>query len=499
MPSNEIKALRQQGKLKEALSMALDEYKASPEDRWCKINLAWVYDSFCKEDAERGDTDSFERHYQLIVDLKIMDNESMLCNALCWRFRSLIAHIKLPAEKYPSLCERLFQMVQQLYPDKPGEAYSVLYKSFYHIREGWNGYTTFCDWWGFDNFREEDYQCETLPNGRHMSISLVEEAYLSYSKALIQNNSSEAIRSFIPRLDELAEKHPEMIYLGYYKGKLLLALGEKGESVLKTLLPFIRQKKNEFWAWQLLAEVLKEEEENALACLFRATHCKTKESFLVKVRIELAKLLMKREDYPKAKYQIEKYIEERKRNASSLSFDVRCITNESWYNSTQSSPNVDIDYMAITDKLIFSDIPETIGVVTYVNRKCMMATVIYAPQKEAYFKYDKSLREIKAGDFLAIRFDKTEENGYFVPLSVTMTVKRPSNEFYRENIKGIVTLNEKKTVGFLRGKNAHNSFISPTLLSSLVLSEGDEIQAAIVLQYNKKADKWQWACISISK
>jgi len=67
----------------------------------------------------------------------------------------------------------------------------------------------------------------------------------------------------LPKLEELIKRHPEYQYPPYYKAKLLLALGNE-ENALSAFLPFAIQKRNEFWVWELLAEICSTDKDKQL-------------------------------------------------------------------------------------------------------------------------------------------------------------------------------------------------------------------------------------------
>lgn len=126
--------------------------------------------------------------------------------------------------------------------------------------------------------RQEDYVPFINAKGQKC-MTLAERVYIAYSKTLLKKNDLGKIEEFLPKLGELIEAHPEMLYSGYFCGKLLLALGSNDDEALKVVMPFAQKKSTEFWVWQLLSDVFKDDSEKQLACLLRAVHCKTQESF----------------------------------------------------------------------------------------------------------------------------------------------------------------------------------------------------------------------------
>src|SRR5205085_144621 len=89
----------------------------------------------------------------------------------------------------------------------------------------------------------------------------------------------------------------------FFKAKLQLSAGD---AALPTLLPVVRQKSGDFWAWNLLAETLEPTDSPAaLACLYRASTCGSEEKFLGKLRLKLARLLANTQP-GEARWQLER-------------------------------------------------------------------------------------------------------------------------------------------------------------------------------------------------
>ncbi len=112
-------------------------------------------------------------------------------------------------------------------------------------------------------------------------MSIAEQAYIAYAKHLLPKQSPYGIEfnrnkveEFLTQLDSIIDKHPEYQYPPYFKAKLLLALGDK-EDTLNAILPFARKKRNDFWVWQLLGETLNENPDIEFACYCKALSCKS--------------------------------------------------------------------------------------------------------------------------------------------------------------------------------------------------------------------------------
>ncbi len=168
-----------------------------------------------------------------------------------------------------AVLDRLFHQISALSFPKPTASYSFLLKAFQKSNKTWLGYQAFVEWWGIENLMPEDYLSEVMPDGKS-SMALAEQVAIAYARKLTEAPVvKEKIEAFMPVLDQLIHDHPEYQYPPYYKGKLLLAIGDK-ENVFSAFLPFARKKQTEFWIWDMLAETFLKTDIRYAACLCRA-------------------------------------------------------------------------------------------------------------------------------------------------------------------------------------------------------------------------------------
>ena len=506
MTGIDIKRLRQEGKLDEALKMAKEELEVSPSDEWAKKNLAWVYDSYCKKYAEEGNYQAFIDTVCVLIDLGVNESDQMLIRSMGWRFRSMLSSIERIGDSNGRIqvLDRIFDLARQFYFEKPSETYSVLFKAFLKYKDAWPTFKSFCEWWDFDNFRQEDYVCEVYSSGKKESFCLVERSYIAYAKCLMQENPSEldTIRTFLPKLEALAESHPEMDYPGYFAGKLMLVLNEKGDDIVSTIRPFVRKKKNEFWAWQLLAEAVEKDNRDLyLACLLRAIKCRTKDEFLVRIRLKLVEELVNRKVYDLAAMQLRLYCKTKLSNNSTWQppGEIRSYLEQAWYKKYQSSQleNIPLDYMALTNNVLFGDMPEQRCIVSFVNSDKQMVTVVYGYEKEGFFKYDSSMRP-QIGMELSIRVQDISKDGYMKIFSsrVSSESMRPNLDYFRET-EGFVIYNQNKNIYSFKAGDIV-CFIPPHFVEKHLLEKGQTRRAQILYSYNKKKEMWMWKLIGIA-
>ena len=496
MAFKQVMEMRKNGNQTEAYEMALNDYQQTPDDIWAKRALSWCLFDTLKANASHAQNDVFISKLSEVKELDIPADEEMFWNNIVWPISAFVRDCS--GKGLCSELTTLFDAIRDFPFVKQSKEYSVLLNAFMTAKEEWEGFVAFCDWWSFDNFRKEDYECEVLPNGKKMPISLVESAYIAYAKRLMIDREKDAITAFIPKLQELAEQNPKMQYPSYYVGKLLLATGGDKQEAVKTLLPFVRKKQSNFWAWQLLAEAFDDEEEKQIACLLRAVHCNTSEQYLVKVYWALAKTFKRLHYYVDARLYLDKYCRVRTEGRANIPQEILNMLCESWYTgATGQNPTYIIDYMTITNDLIYSNTPEVEAVVSFVNKNKKMVTVIYGKKKEGFFKYDRFVKNLNNGDRLIIRIQEMSSDGFMKILSLKISDVTVASD-YCKTVTGYVTSNLAMTAFYLIS-DKESYFIPANIVNNKNrLINGKKASAIVLYSYNKKKEKWMWSCVNLS-
>lgn len=282
------------GQVQAAYDLAKTDLTAMPSDVWNQRAVAWALYYMIKADSEIGDYAKLLEH---IDELKSLDqltiaHDSMIFDNVQFQIANFVKnHVFLTDIEASSKLSTLFSKLKD-YEFKPSFGHSFLLQAILKF-ENWHEMSDFFDWWNLDNLTTKDYEPYINPKGQKM-MTLAERAFIANSKALLRLNDLGRIEEFLPKLDNLMNNHKEMMCPGYFYGKLLLALGSNSDEALKVIIPFARKKATEFWVWQLLSDVFTDDEHKQLACLLRAVHCRTQETFLGKVHIKLANLYIKR-------------------------------------------------------------------------------------------------------------------------------------------------------------------------------------------------------------
>ncbi len=477
------------GNVVDAYEMAKADLNAFPQDIWAQRKMGWALYYSLKSDIENKDNVTFYVHIEELMNLNLLtvSADSLIFENVLWKLAEYIKNI--PIDNIQEI-DKLFSLFNK-YTFNPSKGYSYLLKSCWRF-ETWEHLVDFFEWWNLDNLLPEDYKQLELDNKQKI-MPLAEQAYIAYSKALLKLNDKEKIREFLPKIEKLMEDHPEMMYPGYFCGKLMLAIDTEKGDALNAVMPLVRKKQSEFWIWQLLSEIYKEDIETCLACLLRAVHSRAQEKFLGKVRIKIASIYLSRKDYARAKCHIEQMKQCYMKEGWRLPYEVQNWTRESWMLNAAVDKSDSIDYKRITDTILLNGTNKSIAIVTAINTVTKRVAIIYGEKKRAMVKF-RNL-DIKEGTLLNI---------YWIPVpkgSINIIKAELFNDdiincTYIKRISGSVLKSTNNSFAFVKAQNI-SCYIHPKKVEKYNLKGGEMVTILAAYNYNKREEEWSWVCISV--
>jgi hypothetical protein len=502
MTFNEIKDLRKSGKLEEALIASNQALEANPDNIWNKRAAVWVYYDYLKKYSDPSSFDKFMYYLRRVESLNLQEDEFVVYDQVSWKVGSMVFALAREETLDDERINELFSVVSKFEIIGPSDGYSFLFKAFHKCFKDSESYIKFADWWGFFNFRQEDYEKEEF--GGKRNISVVERAYIAYSKQLLAGTSQDAfgmirtpdqekIKVFMPLLDRVIDEHTEYQYPLYYKVKLMMIDGNT-KDVLSTFIPFAKRKQSDFWVWDLMADIFPEEEGLQFACYCKALSLNAPKEFVGKIRIKLAQLLIKDSRFLEAKTEIKAFISTYSAQKWKIPAQVITWTTSPWYETTEDRSNnrkLYAEYADKADEILYLNVPEEIVLVEFVNRNKHMINFVHDESRHGFFKYSGQLKDPQIGDLLKVRLRGNEQTGFQKLLTVKLVdqnTKIPAIKEFTGNIKVISPAN----FGFV-----DDVFLQPDMVRLEDLSDGQLVSGIAVLSYNKKKENWGWKAIEV--
>lgn len=164
--------------------------------------------------------------------------------------------------------------------------------------------------WNPDQFNDEDFDRQTGKDGKTYP-SLVEQVIQAASAEAAQSDRVDDCQFILPHVQAAMKRFPDNIWLKFNLTKLLRGIGRIDEA-LKLAVEFAREKASEYWAWELIGDLVPNDIDLRRSCYAKALSCSQDDNFVGKVRLKFAALL--EESHPaEARFDAERMIAHRAR------------------------------------------------------------------------------------------------------------------------------------------------------------------------------------------
>jgi len=379
--SKEVFAKRKEGNKEEAYNMAVELVKNNPHDDWNIKAFAYCLMDMIKIASSNSDINAVQNYLSTLNELKVDPSDDILTKSITRAnqfadpnqkiiieaknlskqgnhdqainlYRQALGKFPTNLELHESLGWELYRvgkgifsvekinasLAKQLlseYINLNNTRPSLLHSLFLRYADKLIGHENFSLiefllYWDLNNLTDEDFEPYKADNGK-IYKSIAEKVIQHAAKdALIRKNEHE-IKYILPFIEQVIETFSENFWLIYYKVKLLHELAAN-EQALEFSLLVVKNKIDQYWAWDLLGEVLLLiDKEKTFSCYCKALQCRAEEKFLVNVRIKFANLLLEKSMFNEAKYEIDKAIESREKEGWKLTDTLINFQNSEWY------------------------------------------------------------------------------------------------------------------------------------------------------------------------
>ena len=424
--AREVFSLRRSGKFEEAFTLASALYEAAPDEIWNIRALGWSIHDGLKTATKAGDTerakDLLDKFLQLPIGSEdddailretreywiqrlepIANGESIdnvvataasysksgkhvealtalhailakspknksIQSTLAWSIYRALKEARANDNRGVGSLDQMVLQYQRLDSvEKPSLIHSLMLREVAQIEAFRKSFIRFFKWWNPAYLRPEDFN-RYEPEGTGRSFdSLVEKVIRATYQSAKESRDKLEIRWAQEFVGEHMNRFPNQEWFKYYYGKLLVWAGDPLKA-REYILPILRRKQSEFWAWDCLASTYgPEDSELRMALLARALQCRTQDaSLLINVRQSLAELLLERGMLLEAAVEIHEVIKQREAKGWKLGEQLTGWQQEAWMLDSrrpQSNAHLYQTLAAAADDIVNEGLPEFEGVV----------------------------------------------------------------------------------------------------------------------------------------
>lgn len=352
--------------------------------------------------------------------------------------------------------------------------------------------------WDLQFLRPDDYQPFAKEGQNYPSLveRLVKALYRAVKIRPVEDEALWAANFVGQQL----KRFPEQEWFPFYYGRLL-TWSKQCEKARAYLLPILRQKQTEFWAWQALGGTLGEQASaQRMACLCRAMLCRVhKPEFLLHVREELAQLFLDHKQPAQAACEIREMVKIRKEHSWPIPALLQELQADERLKGIVAEDSNDAFYRQqapLADELLLEGLPVVPAVVTRVGqhddgKRFMVVSMWHKRQIVTACLQNnrfRTLKKVVPGDVLKLR---TGDDGRVVQAEFS---SEPALKELKQAFSGPLTIRDGNSFGFVA-----DCFVPPFLLGKAGVQHDDSVTVTAVRTIDKKHNRPGWQAVTLEK
>jgi tetratricopeptide (TPR) repeat protein len=465
--SNEIFALRKQGRAAEALELARKNHPRNATDIWFLRAYAWtLYD-----------------HAKKLID--------------AYEAKQLA-----PTALSSQLTPYMREFARIAGPLRRDSTFSQMLRLAGKASKDWREFLGFARWAGISDFAEEDKAAFVNDQGKS-----VDSLQRRYTRAICREVAAHAsdpqwdpelIGWGIDVLEQALQDDPNDQWLNYYQSKLHLARGESDQAI-KRLAPVLRRQSTAAWPWALLGEILEAARpDDALTCYAYSAQLAREEQEVAKVRIHLAQRLALVNRFNEAAKQAQLALQYREQHAFKVPQELQQLLASDWYqqavatNSLRPMPKVDAAARALLQELDRQSIRYIQGVIDHINVEKSLSYVATGASTGFGLPHRKFplIAELPPGTLVEVGC--TAPEGPPIDWRLSEAKALPG---LCETLSGSLERSEDKDFAFIR-TNREGIFVPPALAKAFTPGQKYDITCLAIRRVNKQG-KTGWRAVKV--
>jgi hypothetical protein len=323
-PNQEIAELRKEGRLEEAYLKAKEFLRESPDDKYLKFSFGWVLHDKIKALKSNTTQNSHEQTQSIAQEIRNL----------------LLEYRGLELERPDLLFSQLLIKIVKV--------------------ENLEWFSKFMLWAGLDSFRPEDLRKKTGEGETAFPPMIYDVAKKVAKTALDKEHEQQefAIDLLEKAITEGELDDNERQWLVYRKALLLVEL-ERPEEAQKLLVPIVRKKQSEFWAWSALAKAFEGSNPQMALSLYAKAFLQCKEQkFILKTCEGLCRASVAQDRFDLAKWAVDKAVAVRTENQWRSPQSLRDLLDSDWYGQAEGIENAESvlkSFAEDSDAIVYAD------------------------------------------------------------------------------------------------------------------------------------------------
>jgi hypothetical protein len=531
-PIKQVNQLRQAGELNAAYRLLIPYAQDHLDDLYVQQSLGWLMYAYLKQSEA-----NFPKYLKILnqlnalIQLQFTTTDQYLqrlLGSILWSIRRVLkGDATADAQTKQVLSNQLLPAVKQfvggspafvaLQPETQSDSTDTAYgtpgyqivKLFIAQLDEAHYFELF-DFIGLTWLRPQDYQLTVYEQDKKIG-TFAERTIGHYAKTLLNAEPQLATPQRLTKLSEqlqpILSQYPHFKWLPWYQSKLLAKIGQP-TAALSALVKFAQNNHLEYWTWEALADL--SSGADRFNCLCAALLCPAKPEMLTKVQQKMIPLLVQRQLYAAAKYELNQLMTTRQAQKRPVPPELRQLTLTDWYTTTEVATDRTALQSAAkkAQRVLAADLPDTDIFVTYLNQD--KGVVNFAYQDHAAFKNGYFYQDLLDDDFKPQRYtalkvklqaDPTKPERFQV-FAVTAGDPQFAAKF-KATVSG--TFEQVKDYGFVSNnsvlfKTKHrvspvefkSFFVNPELVQQAQVPQLADVEVTVVKTWHQKDQSWQW-------
>ncbi len=345
--------------------------------------------------------------------------------------------------------------------------------------------------WDLQSFRSEDDERFRTNDGK--TLPALSESLVNFLAKDAAAHGTEADVEFaLIHLEGVSKRFPDNQWLKMNHVKLLSRLG-RVDDARSLAVEFVRAKSREFWAWELLGDLV-EDRATQLACFAKALTCSSDDIFTSKIRLKFAEAVA--ELYPgEARAEVDRVIEASREAGHNVPKRAEELTHRGWYLQTSPQPVTPSFYDKLTgpaDEYLLAQLPKQLAVIDHVNFKRKLFHYIVDKGVDGVAPFNMLREPPKEGQVVCVQVDtvKGPDGPRTSLLSIEQSDARIPCHLGR-------TFHEEVRVNNGMGFTADGIFIPPPVIAAGRVNDCDLVDGIALINFDRRKQRWGLKAIKV--